>query len=256
VPPNEAFPRAEIAARQALSIDQTAAEAHVALGFALLEYDWNRTGADREFTRAIELNPNYSAAYLWHGYVLLLSGRLDDAKKAIRQAQDLDPLSLQIRMIDASAFYFGRQYNEAIEKLRDIVELDPYVSRAYNLLGYAYWKAGQPGQAFLAFAKGDELAGYPSHKLEALQTAYLMSGLRGYWSLEIEVLMQQPNQQYVSPVFIAMNYACLGNSDQTFQWLNKAYEERSFKLLEIELDPAWDTFRSDRRFKNLLRKIE
>jgi len=68
--------------------------------------------------------------------------------------------------------------------------------------------------------------------------------------------MQQPNQQYVSPVFIAMNYACLGNSDQTFQWLNKAYEERSFKLLEIELDPAWDTFRSDRRFKNLLRKIE
>jgi len=256
VPPNEAFPRAEIAARQALSIDQTAAEAHVALGFALLEYDWNRTGADREFTRAIELNPNYSAAYLWHGYVLLLSGRLDDAKKAIRQAQDLDPLSLQIRMIDASAFYFGRQYNEAIEKLRDIVELDPYVSRAYNLLGYAYWKAGQPGQAFLAFAKGDELAGYPSHKLEALQTAYLMSGLRGYWSREIEVLMQQPNQQYVSPVFIAMNYACLGNSDQTFQWLNKAYEERSFKLLEIELDPAWDSFRSDRRFKNLLRKIE
>jgi TolB-like protein/DNA-binding winged helix-turn-helix (wHTH) protein/Flp pilus assembly protein TadD len=256
VPPSEAFPRAEIAARQALTIDQTAADAHVALGFALLEYDWNRTGADREFTRAIELNPNYSAGYLWHGYVLLLSGRLDDAKKAIRQAKDLDPLSLQIRMIDASAFYFSRQYNEAIEKLRDIVELDPYVSRAYHLLGYAYWKAGQPGQAFLAFAKGDELAGYPSHTLEALQTAYLMSGLRGYWSLEIEVLMQQTNQQYVSPVSIAMNYACLGNSDQTLQWLNKAYEERSFKLLEIELDPAWDTFRSDRRFKNLLRKIE
>jgi TolB-like protein/DNA-binding winged helix-turn-helix (wHTH) protein/Flp pilus assembly protein TadD len=256
VPPSEAFPRAEIAARQALTIDQNAAGAHVALGFALLEYDWNRTGADREFTRAIELNPNYSAAYLWHGYVLLLSGRLDDAKKAIQQAKDLDPLSLQIRMIDASAFYFGRQYNEAIEKLRDIVELDPYVSRASHLLGYAYWKAGQPGQAFLAFTKGDELAGYPSQKLEALQTAYLMSGLRGYWSREIEVLMQQSNHQYVSPVFIAMNYACLGNSDQTFQWLNKAYEERSFKLLEIKLDPAWDSFRSDRRFKNLLRKIE
>jgi adenylate cyclase len=140
LPPREAYPKAKAAAEQALKIDETLAEPHASLAWAKFRFDWDWPGAEREFKRAIELNPRYPTAHHWYAYYLASMGRLDQTRAAIQRAQELDPLSLIINATVGQEFYYAREYDLAIEQLRKTLALDSNFAHAHRLLGEAYRK--------------------------------------------------------------------------------------------------------------------
>lgn len=182
-------------------------------------------------------------------------GRFDEATAEMKRAQELDPLSLNISMIVGARFYFMRQYDQAIEQLRKTVELDPNFVLTYDLLSGVYMQKGMYDEAIAAHLKGLTLEGYSPEAIAALKEAYAASGMRGYRQKYNELLKERSKQSHVSPIFIAMNYALLVEKDRAFEWLEKAYEERSGWLLELKVDPVWDSLRSDPRFADLVRRI-
>jgi DNA-binding winged helix-turn-helix (wHTH) protein/TolB-like protein len=255
VAPKEAFPKAKAAANQALAIDETLAEAHASLAYAEVEYDWDFVNPEIEYRRALELNPNYATARLWYAEYLILGGRLDDGNAELKQAQLNDPLSQPISLIAAASLYYARQYDQAIEQLRKTVELDPNFILAYDLMGACYREERMYDQAVASYEKELTLEHVDPHTVASLMEAYKRSGMRGYWQRHIELLKQQSRQNYISPVFIAMDYAELGDKDQAIAWLAKAFDERSGWLLEINLDPTWDNLRTDPRFVDLIQRL-
>lgn len=255
VPPREAFPKAKEAAIKALEIDDTLGEAHASLAYAEFEYDWDFANAERGYKKALELNPNHLSAHQWYAEYLMVMERFGEADEELKRAQMIDPLSLPIRMFLASKSYELREYDQAIRQLRDIIEIDPNFTPAYHLLGTCYFEKGMRDEAVAAWLKGAALEESSPANLEKLKNAYEELGLSGYWQQEIVMLEEESHRHYVSPIFIAMDYALLGDKDHAFGWLEKALEERSGWLLELKFDPEWDNLRTDPRFEKLIRHL-
>jgi len=257
LPPDESFPRAKAAAEKALQLDNTLAEAHAAIAFSKFQYYWDFEGAESEYQQAIKLNSRYVPAHEWHAYHLFLADptRFDAAMQEVKTARNLDPLSLPINFQASSLLYFNRKYDEAIAQLATIHDQDPNFTLGYGLLGVLYMHKKMPDKAVDAWLKGSSLEGQTVQSAQVLRDAFKQSGIDGYLHNHIELLENESKQRYVSPYFIAIDYAFLGEKDRVFELLEKAYRERSSWLVELRVDPLWDLLRSDPRYGDLLHRM-
>jgi TolB-like protein/Tfp pilus assembly protein PilF len=255
LPPKEAFPRARSAAKKALEIDDTLAEAHASLAYVNLYYDWDWQVAENGFRRAIELNPNYPMAHQFYDNLLTAMGRLEEALAELKRAQELDPLSLIMNAGLGWVSYFARQYDQAIEYLRKALELDSNFELAHLWLGWVYEQKSMFAEAILEFEKAVALSGGRPDIVAALGHAYALSGKRDEAEMVLDRLAGLSKQRYVSAYCLATIYAGLGDKQQTFTWLEQAYADRSHLLVFMKVDPKLDSLRSSSRFKDLVRRV-
>jgi TolB-like protein/Flp pilus assembly protein TadD len=253
--PKEAFPRAKAAALKALDIDETLAQAHVPLGAARGEYDWDWGGAEKEYKRAIELNPSYATAHQWHAEQLSRLGRHDEAIAEIKRAQELDPLSLIISAVGANVLFNARQYEQTIAQSRRTLELNAGFPPAHVYLGWAYEQEKLYDEAISEYQKAIALERANTAMAENLARGYAAAGKRTEALTIISNLRELSKKRYVSPVGMAQIYTALGDFDQAFAWLGKAYEEHADELTYAKVDPRWDPLRSDPQFQDLLRRM-
>ncbi len=255
IPPKEAFPRGKAAAIKALAIDDTLAEAHTPLAYVKQIYEHDLEGAENEFKRAIELNPSYATAHQWYGEYLTMMGRLDEALAEKKKAQELDPLSLVINTTVGWTLYFARQYDQAITIYQKALELDPNFFRARLFLGQAYEQKRMYDNAIAEFEKAISLSRQSAEAMGALGHAYAVSGRRGEAQKIIADLKEMSNRKYVDSYSIAIIHIGLGEKDQSFAWLEKGYEDRSYFSLYARVDPVFDSIRSDARFASLMKRM-
>ncbi len=254
ITPRDRMPKAKAAAMKALELDDTLAEAHASLGNVKHTYDWDFAGAEREFKRAIELNPNYTSAH--HFYALLLAslGRWQQANDQIKRALDLEPFSLIINSSAGRILYLEREYDQAIKQLRKALELDPNFARAHFFLGQVYQEKGLNEQAVAEFQKALQLD-VNQYLLAGLGYAYATSGKRDEAMKVLEQLKDLSKQRYASSYGVAIIHLGLGEKDAVFESLEKAYQERSEGLSSLMVEPRWDSLRTDPRFADLLKRI-
>jgi eukaryotic-like serine/threonine-protein kinase len=253
-PPQEALPKAKAMARKALELDETLAEAHTALAYSLFSYDWNFAEADREFQRAIELNPNFATAHQWHAESLLPTQRFDEAIAEAKRARELDPFSLVINHALGFTYLYARQYDQAIEQYRKTIELDQNWYIAHWFLGYAYEAKGLFREAIAEYQKAAALNEDP-YALSYLAHGYAASGRKAEALNVLEQMKDVGKQRYVSAYTYAVAYAGLGDKDQAFQWLERSYQDRGWDITYLKVDPFMDNLRSDPRFADLVRRV-
>ena len=254
--PQECDPKAEAAAKRALALDETVAEAHNALGEAFLFYDFDFSRSIREFQRAIELKPNYASAHQWYGNDLLVPlGRFDEAIAEVKRAVELDPLSLIINSDLGNTYYNARRYDEAIEQLRKTLEMDPNFYYAYLNLGQALEMKGARDAAIAEYQKARALNDDP-FVLGLLAHAYAFSDNKIEAGKILDQLMQLSKQRYVTAYSFAIVYLGLGDKEQALRWLQKSYQDRAgYNIVSIKVDPFLDPLRGDPRFENLVAKV-
>jgi len=254
--PNENYPKAKQAAMKALELDDTLAEAHVSLAGVSARYDWDWSGAEKEFQRAIEIKPDYAPAHDLYGDFLTELGRLDEAVTELKRALELDPLSVGSNRDLGYTFYDARQYDQAIAQERKTLELDPNYLQAHSILGRAYLEKSMFGEGIAEFEK--ELAISPANPpaLYDLARGYAMAGRRAEAERVLDQLNALSNQRYIAQKSLATIYAALGEKDKAFERLEKAYQEHSIATgLPIKEFPGFDSLRSDPRFADLLRRM-
>jgi TolB-like protein/Tfp pilus assembly protein PilF len=253
--PREAFPRAEAAAATALKLDDNLAEGHTSLAFVKMAYEWDWASADREFRRALELNPNYATAHQWYASYLAMMGRFDDSIREIKRAQELDPLS---RIINANLglhYYYARKYDESIEQLKKTISLDEAFFVPHQYLGRTYIQKGMMKEAMAELERARELSDNAPEVVASLGHAYAIAGRTSDAQKALSDLDEIAKERYVLPYFRAAVYTGLGDKDQAFMWLGRAFEERHPGLALINIDPRFDSLRSDPRFADLLRRL-
>ncbi len=254
LPTQEAFPRARAAAQKALAMDDNLAEAHTSLGSVKTFYDWDWPGAEIEFKRAIELNPNYATAYHWYSHYLVAVGRLDDAVAAIKRARELDPFGVTINIWLAETLYYARQYDPAIDQYRKTIEIYPdWAPALYGSIGNVYEQKGIQAEAVNNWERSLKLSG--DAQLTAQRRAYSNGGFKGYLQQALAEIKERAQRENVSPLEFASFYARLGDKNQAIAWLAKAIEERN-PWLYLEAEPQYDGLRSDPRFQDLLRRMK
>ena len=255
--PNEAYPKAKEAALKSLEIDDTLAEAHTSLARIKAEYDWDWSGAETEFQRALQLNPSYATAYLWHGSVLATMGRPEEAIANYSRALELDPLSPIINAYLGQAYYHTRQYDRAIEQLQKTLELDPNLGMARNYLVAAYLQKSMVKEAMAEVEKLLAISNGHVWAQATLATVYSVAGKRPEAQKVLDKLNQHSTQEFVPADAMAGIYAALGEKGKAFEWLEKGYESHSLGLggVDLKVDPAWDPLRSDPRFADLLHRM-
>ncbi len=253
--PKDAFPQAKAAEVKALEIDPMLAESHTSLAYAKLYYDWGWPGAEREFKRAIEINPNYATAHHWYSVYLTAMGRPDDASREIRRAQELDPFSLIINTDMGFELYYSGQYEQAIKQLRAALEMKQDFPLAHLWLGRAYQEKGMYAQAVEEFKKVETVIhGWPV-TIAAIGYVDGVSGNKGEARKVLDELSELSKQEYVTPYGVALVYAGLGEKEQALHWLEKAYQDRANWLVWLKLDPRWSSLRSDPRYADLVRRV-
>ncbi|HYL16795.1 MAG TPA: tetratricopeptide repeat protein [Terriglobales bacterium] len=251
--PREAVPRAKEAAMLALRIDDEIALAHVALAWVKMDYDWDWSGAEREFKRALELSPNDGTVHHRYGSSLLTTGRLDDYLAETKRARELEPTSLIINSLVGRAFYYGRQYDPAINELRKTLDMDPNFVSALWYIGLAYEQKSMYPEAITAWQNAARLSGGDPVILGSLGHAYAASGRRSDALHTLAELKEMAKQRYVAPFDVAVVYVGLRDKDQTFKWLQKALEDHSHWVIWLKCDPRFDSIRSDPRYAQVMR---
>jgi TolB-like protein/DNA-binding winged helix-turn-helix (wHTH) protein/Flp pilus assembly protein TadD len=248
--PNEAYPKAKAAAIKALELDNTLSEAHTSLAFSLDVFDWDWESAEREFRRAIELNPGYATAHHWYAWHLSEMGRNSEAVAETRKAENLDPLSLIISADMAEIFLVAHLNDEAIEQGRKTVVMDPNFAIGHYELGQAFVQKHSYNEAIAEFRKAIELSGGSVPCTSNLAYAYALSNKRNE---AVKILNDLKTRSTGNASEIALIYVGLADKDQAMKWLEKAYEEHFNP--SILLRPAFDPLRSDPHFQNLVHRI-
>jgi TolB-like protein/Tfp pilus assembly protein PilF len=255
IPGEEAYAKGMTAAQRALELDATLAEPHAAMATLREGHDFNWAGAEAEFRRAIELNPNYATAHQWYGGMLMNLGRLDEARQQIEIARGLDPLSLQIQFNVGGLYQDMHDFDRAIEEYRKIAEMDPNFAPAHFGLAHVYElkrmyrEAAAEWQKFLLLQADDR------------EAATLYEGVteevsyRRAVSRELTLLKERAKSRYVSPIILAGRCVRLGDKEQAIASLEKAYQEHASGLKYLKTDPSYDPLRSDPRFQDLLRRM-
>src|SRR5216684_731696 len=242
------------AALKAIEIDGTLAEPHVSLAHVKYYYDRDWPGAEREFKRAIELNPNYPQAHHWYGIYLMWSGRTNEGLAEIRRAQELDPLSLPINMTVGWLLCDAQRIDEGIDQLRKTLEMDPAFVVAHVRLGYCYERKGAYDGAIAESQRIFDL-GAKSLGIAGLGRAYAMAGKRNEAQKELAELQELSKQRYVSPGLFALIYAAVGDKDQAFAWLEKAVAEHDLFTARLKVDQRFDSLRLDPRFAEMVKRV-
>jgi TolB-like protein/DNA-binding winged helix-turn-helix (wHTH) protein len=247
--PEESFQRAKAAAMKALELDETLAEAHASLALARMDVDHDEAGAEREYRRAIELNPNYATAHHWYSDFLAMMDRQAEAMTEIKRALELDPLSLVINATLGERLFYARQYKEAESQLRKTLEMDESFGPAHYLLGLTYEQLGMYEESIAELNRARELSGGSPWMVAALGHSLAMAGRRAEAQQMLVELKQLATRRHVSPYDIATIYTGLGEKTQAFEWLQKMYKPQTRRLLKA--DPRMDSLRQDPRFQEL-----
>ena len=256
VPPHEAGPKAKEAALKALAIDPTLSDAHLALAVIAQWYEWDWTTAEREFKRAIELSPNEPRPHEWYSWFLAPLGRHEEALAEAKRGQQLDPVSAETNIFVGSVLVFARQYDQAIPQLKTGIELDKSYWFGYYFLGRAYEQKGRIPEAIEVFQHAVDLEKDQAENWANLGHAYAISGKRAEALKIIDHLNDLSATAYIAPYNVAAIHAGLGNKDEAFAALDRAYNERSALLaLYVTNDPRMDSLRSDPRFSELVRRV-
>jgi len=256
LPPKEAYPKSKAIVMKALELDDTLAEAHTTLADVRFFYDWDWEGAEREYKRAIELNPNYAVAHNNYAFYFTAQTRHNDALAEIELARELDPVSLMINSDLGWAYYFARQYDQAILQFRRALELDPNLAISQFALGHVYEQKEMFVESLAAFQKAVSLSPGDPENIAGLGHAYAVAGRRDE-ALKIVAKLKQSSQQKLIPSWgIATIYIGLDNKDEAFVWLEKAFVDRLSILVYIQTDPLLDPLRSDPRFQVLVHRMD
>lgn len=249
------IPKAKAAAMRALEIDPMLSQAHASLGIVKLRYDWDWQGAEMEFKQAISLDPSYSTAHQWYSCYFQSLRRFDEALYHISLAQDLDPLSTQIAVLWGICFWAKRLYNEALEKLREAVAMDPYHCTAHLGLTVVHTQMGNFRDALEEFEKASQLNNSPTI-LAYLGHVYAASGERDKAQEVLDALQKQRHERFASAYDVAVIYTGLSQNDLAFEWLEKACTDRDDGLTwGLASDPRLDSLRGNGRFDELMSRV-
>jgi len=256
ISPEDAFPRARVAAQKGLALDPTLAEAHASRGYALMYYDWDFAEAEAEYRRAIQLNPSYAVAHQWYAYLLTAMERpLASADAEISIAKSLDPLSVAINTDRAYIFYYSGRNEDALHSVGLALEMNPKFALGYFWLGRIYTTEGRYADADKAFHSIGPLRTW-TPAMAALGYMYGKAGRsKDARAVLAEFDARAHQGRYASPYAIAAIYAGLDDRERMFAYLDAAYRDHSHWLVWLRRDPRWDQFRADPRFENLVRKI-
>ncbi len=253
--PSEAFPKAEGAARKALELDNTLAEAHVPLGISQLVYERNFPEARKEFERALQLRPGYATGHQFFGYYLTAMGKLEEAIEQRKKALELDPLSPLLHSALGEAYYHARRFDLSIAQNKEALDLDPSYAIALVNIGRGYEQLGMHQQAREAFHRILGAAPEDPAILALLGHEYAVSGDTANANKALAKLMEIANKKYVPAVYFAVIYTGLNQKDEAFRWLDKAFVERCEYLVYLGSEPLADPLRSDPRFPRLLARL-
>lgn len=254
LPPLEARRQAEEAARKALEVDSELAEAHVALGY-VKSRNWDWAAAEAEFKRALALNPNYADAHIHYAQYLITRTRVEESLAEANRARELDPFSLDISVTRGYVLQMARRYPEAIEQLRSVITMDPNQYLAHWYLGQTYALNRQFVESIASSEKAVALSGRAPGALSTLGMIYGLAGRKEEARQVLDELLALNLRRYVTAPTVANVYIGLGDKDQAFVWMEKAYQERSNALFYLKVWPPWDPIRSDPRYDDLLRRI-
>lgn len=254
LPPNEAFPKAREAAMRALAIDDTLAEAHSAWAAEKQYYEWDWAGAEREFKRAIELNPNYATAHSWYAQYLISAGRVQEGLAESKQALLFDPFSLTINNGFGHRLYWAREYDQAIEQCQKTRELEPNYGAESWTLALAMEQKGELKKA-IAELRSNGSDPENTFALASLGHAYALSGNTAAATAIVRALEERSRGAYLDPLCVAWVYAGLAKKDQAFASLQKAAEQHSPLLTFLKVEPILDPLRSDPRFAALMHQM-
>jgi DNA-binding SARP family transcriptional activator len=254
IPPRQAFARSKAAALKALEIDEEMAEAHTSLAHVHMhDYEWSSAG--KEFRRALKLNPNYPMAHHWYAYYLIMTGQPDESLIEIEKALELDPLSLPIHTDFGELLYLTRQYDRAVEQIHQTLEMDPYYYQAHLVLARIYDQQQMYEESISEFLKAHEIAADNTRALASLGHAYAAWGKKKEAREILTRIDELSKVKYVSPYVVATVYVGLDEPDRAFEWLNIAYEEHAEWIIYLTIDPRLDPLRSDRRYREIVRRI-
>ena len=252
----EQYPKAKAAIEKALAIDDNLAEAHSYSGEIKFIYEWDFAGAEAQHKRAIELNPNSSAAHRM--YALLLSqplGRFDEAIAEIKTAIDLEPASVLNHRIYGQTLYYARRYDEAIAELKRTVEMDAEFSTAYKFLINSYRAKGDEAQAFEWFVEQQTHFGDKPDEIQSWKTIYAKSGWRGVFEQRLEQAKEDEKNGKPNYMWLAFYSIELGEREQAFAYLEKAFGERKWAMTTLKVESRFDSLRSDPRFDEMVKRV-
>jgi tetratricopeptide (TPR) repeat protein len=238
-----------------LEIDETLADAHNAQGMVKMDFDRNFPGAEKEFKRAIELDPKNTDAHHAYSHFLVALGRTEESLAESKRALEIDPLNLVMNSHLAWHYLFARDYGQAIKQGRQTLDMgEDYWAHFY--LGQAYEQTKRYEEAIAEFKKALRISPESDEATAALGHTYAISGRKGEAQQLITELNESAKRRYVSLGCQAMVYAGLGDKDQALKWLQEAFDERAGWLVYLNVDPRYDGLRSDPRFKDLLRRMK
>jgi eukaryotic-like serine/threonine-protein kinase len=255
VPVAEGFALAKQYARKALELDETVAEAHASLAWALFIYDWDWEGAGREFQRAVELDPRYATAHQWYAFWFAAHGRLDEALVEAHTALELDPASVSIRRTVGWVYYYARRYDQARYHLARAIAMNPTAVETYRLFGLVFAHQGHWAEAERVLREGTTLPAAATYTTAALGYVLARTGKRAEAEALLAELEAQRRADYVSPVAFATLYLGLDDHQRTLDWMERALEERRGWLAYLRVNPLLDPLRGEPRFQALIEKM-
>jgi serine/threonine protein kinase/tetratricopeptide (TPR) repeat protein len=254
LPAREVLPKVKGAAEKALQLDDSLAEAHTSLAWSQFhDLDW--IGAEKEFKRAIALNASYPTAHSWYGELLMSQGKSDAALQEMTRAYQLDPLSPVLNLALGYRFYYARQYQQAIDQCQKVLAMDGNFIPAHMYLGRAYQQKPALTEAITEFKNALQMSEGDTNELAALGQAYAVAHQPGEAQKILDQLKERSQQTYVQPMWLAVIHIGLGEKDNAFDWIQKAYDDRSAWLVYLKVDPLFDPIRSDPRFTDMLRRV-
>ena len=256
VPANEVAPKAEAAARRALELDPTLAEAQTSLATVMLNYKWDWQGAESGFKKAIQLDPAYATAHQRYSLYLIAMGRTNESIQEIQQALKLDPLSVSMNFSEGWRLYMARDFDGAMKQLKSAIDMDPSFALAHMVLGQDYAQKGQYALATTELETAVRLSSNSAPAVAALARVDALAGRQTSARTRLEQLKAQSAKQYVSPFYLAEVYSALGDTSRAMEELEEAYQDRSNSIIFLRVDPEFDVLRSNSRFQSLLQRLQ
>jgi serine/threonine-protein kinase len=262
LPRAQGLPAMRAATRRAVELDGTLGEAHVAQGMVEFYFEWNWPAAEREFQRAIALNPSDQHAHHMYANYLVAMGRIDEGIAERMRALELDPLSHRTGMLLGRDYFVAGRYDEAIEQYRRAIEIDSTSPLALGIgqegsfgLGDVYARRGRSEEAIAEYLRTARLEGIPAEERERFRDGYVASGLTGYWRRRLEYELREAGAR-ADPLRIASLLARIGNGEQAVTWLERSHEERAMALPFLAVLPIYDSVRSHPRFRAILERMK
>lgn len=254
VPSWEVLPKAKTSALRAVELDDTLAEVHVALGFVYFWYEWDWQAAEKQYVRALELNPNSAEARFAYAHLLSNSRQHEKAAGEIRRARELDPLSLRVNALEGQILFFAGKHDEALDHLSKTIDLDPNFWLSHLFISRVYSEKGMHPEAIAAAKKAGEISG--NSQSDAYR-AYALAkwGKHAEARALLEELLKQSGARYVPPYNIALIYKGLGERDKALDYLEKGFAEKDVRMVFLTVEPMWDSLRSDPSFISLLKRM-